>query len=433
MADRGSPLGAAVGKATRRLLPFLLLLYVLAFLDRVNIGYAKQAFLADTGLSEAAYAFGAGVFFVPYALLAIPSNILLHRLGARIWLPGIMVVWGVISALTLLATGPHNFAALRFLLGAAESGFFPGVILYLTLWFPAGTRHRILGLFYFGAPLAQILGGPLSGMLLDMNGAAGLHGWQWMFLVEGVLAVLAGVWAYRYLTDRPAEAAWLSAPERAALQGELDAEDRRKAAPAGPSARPRRGRVIELGIVYGLIQLSTFGVIFYLPSEVGRLLHRQTGFIVSLVSSVPWLCALAAAYLVPRLAKQTGRRGAVGAAALVVAGAGIAWSSTSHPALGLTALCLAAAGFIGVQPLFWTIPADELSGVRAAGGIALINSLGSVGSFLAPNLRIWAETTWSSPLAGVLALAAATWLGALLFFRLAAAPRPIPPRADGAR
>jgi MFS family permease len=417
MADSPPLLAAAIRKATRRLLPFLLLLYILAFLDRVNIGYAKQAFLASTGVSEAAYAFGAGIFFIPYALLAIPSNILLHRIGARIWLPALMVVWGLISALTLFAHGAHSFYFLRFLLGAAEAGFFPGVILYLTHWFPAGARHGILGLFYFGAPLAQILGGPLSGFLLDMNGAAGLQGWQWMFLVEGSLAVLAGIWAGCYLTNRPVDADWLSSAERGALQDALDAEDRQKTHPVGGRRGPGRrpGRVIHLGFIYALIQVSAYGVIFYLPSEVARLLDRKTGFVVGLVSSIPWLCALAAAYVVPRLALRTGRRSAVAGATMAVAGIGIVLSSTSAPTLGLLALCAAAAGFMGVQPLFWTIPADEFSGVAAAAGFALINSLGSIGSFLAPNLRVWAETTWSSPLAGVFSLAMVTWLGALLF------------------
>jgi MFS family permease len=417
MADNASSLGAAVRKATRRLLPFLLLLYILAFLDRVNIGYAKQAFLADTGLSEAAYAFGASIFFIPYALLAIPSNIFLHRMGARRWLPGLMVVWGIISALTLFASGAHSFSLLRFLLGAAEAGFFPGVIFYLTFWFPAGTRHQILGFFYFGAPLAQILGGPLSGLLLDMNGAAGLRGWQWMFLIEGGLAVVAGFWAYRYLTDRPADADWLSLPERTALQETLDAEDRQKAAPGDAGLR-KPARVAHLGLIYCLIQVSAYGVIFYLPSEVSRLLGRKTGFVVGMVSSIPWLCAVAAAYAVPRWAKATGRRNPVAALTLVIAGIGIAFTSTNSPALGLIALCFAAAGFMGVQPLFWTIPADELSGVGAAAGIALINSVGSVGSFLAPNLRVWSEAHWSSPLAGVLALAVVTWVGAGMLFWL---------------
>jgi hypothetical protein len=173
--------------------------------------------------------------------------------------------------------------------------------------------------------------------------------------------------------------------------------------------------VIHLGFIYALIQVSAYGVIFYLPSEVARLLDRKTGFVVGLVSSIPWLCALAAAYVVPRLALRTGRRSAVAGATMAVAGIGIVLSSTSAPTLGLLALCAAAAGFMGVQPLFWTIPADEFSGVAAAAGFALINSLGSIGSFLAPNLRVWAETTWSSPLAGVFSLAMVTWLGALLF------------------
>jgi len=254
-----------------------------------------------------------------------------------------------------------------------------------------------------------------------MNGASGLQGWQWMFLIEGLLAALAGICAHRFLTNKPADAVWLSDSERSALKNALEAEDRHKTRPeqAGRVAAIRPARMLQLGLIYGLIQISTFGVTFYLPSEVSRLLDRKTGFIVGLVSAVPWICALAAAYAVPRLAKASGRRSAVGGITLILAGVGIALSSTDSPVLGLAALCLAAAGFIGVQPLFWTIPADELSGVGAAGGIALINSLGSVGSFLAPILRVRTEILWSSSLAGVLALAITTWIGALLFFFVA--------------
>src|SRR5512137_2834070 len=210
-AARGPDLLAgAVRKAAGRLLPFLLLLYVLAFLDRANVGFVKETLLAETGLSEAAYAFGAGVFFAGYALLEVPSNLILHRVGARVWLCRIMVSWGIVSAAMMFAWTPAVFCVLRFLLGVAEAGFFPGVILYLTYWFPSRERGRMMGLFYFGAPLAFIFGGPLSGLLLECNGLLGLRGWQWMFLVEGLAASAAGVWTYWHLTNRPADAAWLS-------------------------------------------------------------------------------------------------------------------------------------------------------------------------------------------------------------------------------
>src|SRR3954453_934700 len=225
LATPGPVSAATVAKVTRRLLPFLLLMYVLSFLDRANVGFAKKAFQLDTGLSDAAYAFGAGIFFLSYALLEVPSNMIMHKVGARIWMCRIMVTWGLISAGMMLAHTETRFYVLRLLLGAAEAGFFPGVILYLTYWIPAYSRAKVMGLFYFGAPIAFIIGGPLSGLLLEMEGVADLKGWQWMFLVEGLLATAVGVWAYWYLDDRPTDSVWLSAKEKSTLAEAIDAEE----------------------------------------------------------------------------------------------------------------------------------------------------------------------------------------------------------------
>lgn len=413
-------LSGAIRKAARRLLPFLLLLYTLAFLDRVNLGYAKQALMRDAGLSEAVYAFGASIFFIGYALFEVPSNLIMHRVGARIWMCRIMVSWGLVSATMMFATTAPVFYVLRFLLGVAEAGFFPGVILYLTYWFPSKNRGPMMGLFYLGVPLAQILGGPLSGLLLDMDGLAGLHGWQWMFLTEGLMASVAGVWTFRYLTNRPADAHWLAENERHALQAEIDTEDRLKSGHGIGSALAalRQPRLLHFGLIYCLIQISVYGVIFYLPSQVARLLNRETGFIVGLVSAIPWICALIATYAIPRLIGRMGTRNGIAAGALFLAGAGIAVSSTGTPTLALAALCVATAGFIGAQPVFWTFPTNELTGARAAGGIALINSLGAVGGFIAPNLKASAEKVWHSAAAGQFTLATMAVIAAVLIFFL---------------
>lgn len=406
-----------IRKAGRRLLPFLLLLYIMAFLDRVNVGFAKQAYLRDTGLSEGAYAFGAGIFFIGYALFEVPSNLLMHRFGARVWMCRIMVTWGLISAAMVFATQAPVFYTLRFLLGVAEAGFFPGVILYLTYWFPAKERGPMMGLFYFGAPLAQILGGPLSGLLLEMHDAAGLKGWQWMFLVEGLLATGVGVWTFWYLPSRPVEAKWLSAIERETLQSALAAEDSAKARPEATEVLRvlRQPRILFFGLIYCLVQMSVYGVTFYLPSQVAHLLGRETGLLVGLVSAIPWLFALAAAYLAPRIAGSLGRRREVAIGCLGMAGFGIGLSAAGPPLGAMVGLCLATAGFIGVQPIFWTFPTDELSGPGAAAGIALINSIGALGGFLAPNMKALAEKAWTFPLAGAITLAATAWLGAALF------------------
>lgn len=418
--EADSPLASAERKAAWRLLPFLLLLYVLAFLDRVNIGYAKQAFLHDTGLSEAAYAFGASIFFIAYALFEIPSNLILHRVGARIWICRIMVSWGIISAATMAAHTAVRFYALRFLLGGAEAGFFPGMILYLTYWFPSRRRAAILGLFYFGAPLSQIFGGPLSGWLLDLHGRGGLAGWQWMFLIEGALAVPAGVWTYFYLTDRPRQARWLSEEERNALVAATEGEQHAIERIGGRHtlAALRQPRVVHFAIVYILMQTATYGVSFYLPSQIAGLFGRQTGLWVGVVSAIPWACALIAVSLLPRLAAATNRESVVAGLAMAVAAVGIVLSAGHGPIVGLVALSIATAGFIGAQPVFWILPSSELADAGAAGGIALINSVGAMGSFFAPNFRAWAERTWASPTAGVLALGLATAVGAVLVFSL---------------
>lgn len=415
----GNPLACGLRKAAWRLLPFLLLLYVLAFLDRANVGFAKQVLLVETGLSEGAYAFGAGVFFVGYALLEVPSNLMLHRLGARLWICRIMVTWGLVSAAMMFAWTPAIFAILRFLLGVAEAGFFPGIILYLTYWFPARVRSRMIGCFYFGAPLAFIFGGPVSGLLLELNGVLGLRGWQWLFLVEGLAATAAGVVTGVYLTNRPAEAHWLSPAERQAVHDAVAAEDAAKTAPghASPhsvSAALVNPRVLQYALIYGLIQMSVYGVTFYLPAQVERLIGRPAGFAVGAVTAIPWICALLAAWAVPAWATRTGRRRGAAATALMAAAAGIALSQSASPQIALAGLCVAAAGFIGVQPVFWSFPTGELTGAAAAGAIALINSFGALGGFLAPNLRVWSERVIGCPTAGVNVLAGTTLLGGLL-------------------
>ena len=415
--------------ARRRLVPFLLLMYILAFLDRANIGFAKQAFQVSTGVSNAAYAFGAGLFFLAYAALEVPSNLIMHRVGARRWMARIMITWGLTSAAMMFATGETSFYLLRILLGAAEAGFFPGVILFLTYWFPQQTRGQILGLFYFGAPLAFIFGGPLSGLLLDFDGQSGLHGWQWMFLVEGLLASAVGVWALLYLDDRPADAKWLPAAEKAALIRAIASENASKTThgPVSVWAVLGRPRIWLFVAIYFLIQMSVYGVVFYLPSQVAGLLGKSVGLQVGLVTAIPWVCALLAAFALPRFADRHGTHGLVAAATLLVSGIGIAVSAGSSPVVALVALCFAAAGFIAVQPLFWTFPTSYLGGVAAAGGIAMINALGALGGFFAPNVKAWADGSFGSTQAGLYVLAGTTILGAVLCLALAGRNRvPVP-------
>jgi MFS family permease len=415
-------------KVSWRLLPFLLLMYIMAFLDRANVGFAKQAFQADTGIGDAAFAFGAGVFFAGYALLEVPSNLIMHRIGARLWMCRIMVTWGLVSAAMVFAHTETTFYILRFLLGVAEAGFFPGVILYLTYWFPSAARGKAMGFFYFGAPLAFIFGSPLSGLLLELDGLLGTHGWQWLFAVEGLMATAVGVWAYFYLDNRPADAKWLAVEERLQLQAVLDAEDSQKQAHGSLLKILCQPAVLYLCLIYLLIQASVYGVVFYLPSQVAGLLGTKVGLMVGLVSAIPWLCALLAAWKVPGIADRTGQRRTVAALTLVVSGIGIAASVTfSSPLLGILALCFAASGFIAVQPVFWTFPGSFLAGSAAAGAIALINSFGALGGFIAPILKNWAEGTFHSPAAGLYLLAFTTLIAAALVMGIRA-PRLATPR-----
>ncbi|SKC83938.1 Sugar phosphate permease [Burkholderia sp. CF099] len=410
-------LDGIVSQVMRRLLPFLLLMYVLAFLDRANIGFAQKALQHDTGISNAAFAFGAGVFFVGYALFEVPSNLLLHRVGARLWMCRIMVTWGLVSAAMSLAHTATTFYALRFLLGVAEAGFFPGVIYYLTRWFPQSARARAVGVFYFGAPLAFMFGSPLSGFLLELHGALNLAGWQWLFLIEGGLASVVGVWAFFYLDDRPEDANWLTPQARKTLSAALD-DDARAASAHGPRnllAALVDKCVLLFSAIYLLIQMSVYGVIFYLPQQVAALMGESVGLRVGMVAAVPWICALALTWFVPRRADATGTHLRWAVALLVLAGCGIGVSGATHsPLLAMAALCCAASGFIAAQPLFWTFPTRYLTGAAAAGGIALINSLGSLGGFIAPTLRTSAEHAFQSTSAGLLLLGAASLLAALL-------------------
>jgi MFS family permease len=417
----------ACGKAMVRLLPWLLLMYVLAYLDRANLGFAKNAFQASTGISEASYAFGVGIFSVAYASIEIPSNIALHRFGARLWLSRIMVTWGLVSAGMALVTTANGFYAMRVLLGIAEAGFFPGAVYFLSRWFPDARRAGVMGIFYFGAPLSFMFGGPLSGLLLDADGMGGLHGWQWMFLVEGLLASVVGVLVYFKLADGPATASWLEPEERTALTAAIAQEDREKTAAHGVMSLVQgllNWRVVYLGLIYFLIQACVYGVVYYLPPQVGRLLGRNVGFIVGLVTAIPWTCALLASYYVPRFAEAIGKRRLVATLTMLACAAGVSLSSLLAPVplAALAALCVAVAGFIAVQPLFWTLPTAYLRGAAAAPGLALVNVMGALAGSVAPAYRLWADNTFGAG-AGLYALGLSTVLGAIMIALSAAVLR----------
>ncbi len=410
---QGELLERSLTRVMVRLAPWLMLMYVVSFLDRANVSFAKQALAATEGITESAYAMGAGLFFIGYSSCGFPSNLILHRIGAKIWIAFLMVTWGLVSMATMFVSGSTSFYVLRLLLGATEAGFFPGIILYLTYWFPRRVRGQMLGLFYLGVPLALIVGGPLSGFLLDSALPGKLQGWQIMFLVEGALAAVLGVFAFWFLGNRPADAKWLPEDEKHALLAELTKEEsaRRATGPAKLGAMLRDGRVFGFFAVYALIQMSTYGAVFYLPAEISSLLHQPEGFEVGAVSAIPWLCALAATYILPRLGDEFQNHRLLAILTLLIAGAASFAFPLCGPLWGLVMLSIAVSGFIAVQPLFWTFPTAYFADRAAAGGIALIG-VGNLGGFLAPNVKVWADQHFHSSSAGLYVLAGLTVLNA---------------------
>ena len=409
----------ATKKVFRRLIPFLLLMYVIAFLDRSNVSFAQKEFEIDFGISAASYAFGAGLFFVGYAIFEVPSNILLHKVGARWWLARIMVTWGIVAACFMFVQGPISFYVLRFLLGITEAGFFPGVILFLTYWVPARHLSRARGYFYMGIALAGILGNPLSGSLLELNGVAGLRGIQWMFLIEGLLAVAVGIWAFFYLTDKPKDAAWLPDDERDALVATIETEDTAKSEGHGPKkvlAALGNWRVWYFALIYFCIQIAVYGVTFFLPTQVTAITGQKLGFQASLVTAIPWVFGLLSVAFFPGLADRTRRHRLIGTSLLLVTAVGIVISGalSGTPVLAIGGLSLAAMGFVAMQPIFWTLPTEYMTGFAAAAGIGLINSLGNLGGFLAPNMRDYFRETMGGN-AGLYSLAVGAVVGAILF------------------
>lgn len=413
---QSAALAPVIRKVTARLIPILLLMYILAFLDRSNLGFAKDAFQADTGVSNAAYALGAGIFFLGYAVFEVPSNMLMQKVGAKIWLARIMISWGIVSALMMFAVNEPMFYVLRVLLGITEAGFFPGVIWYLTKWIPVEHRARVNGLFYFGAPLAFIFGGPLSGVLLDLDGLGGLAGWQIMFLVTGVITVIVGLIVIGYLDNGPRDAKWLTQEQKSVLIAALDREDSSKAdhSPRGALRALANPAVLYFAVAYLTIQMAVYGITFYLPSTIGEVVGEDVGLFVGLLTAAVWSLAIVAVIVATRIADRTGHRRIVAAATLGMSAVGILLSVVfQQPVLVLLALAVGAAGFIAVQPVFWTLPTSFLVGGAAASGIALINSVGSLGGFLAPIVKNAADVAFGEA-GGSYTLAAIAALGAAL-------------------
>ncbi len=401
-----------MSKAARHLLPFLFLLYIVAYLDRINVSFAALHMNRDLGLSAAAYGLGAGIFFLGYVLFEVPSNLILARVGPRFWIARIMVTWGLVSMAMAGVRGEYGFYLLRFLLGLAEAGFFPGIILYLTYWFPAGERARIVALFMTATAAAGLIGSPVSGALLGLHGWHGLAGWQWLFLLEGFPAVLLGIAVWFFLPDGPRQAAWLSAEEKAALAATLAAQT--APGPRSTQAALASPTVWRLGVTYLTLVIGMYGVGLWLP----QMIQGATGgtdLQVGGLTAVPYLAATAGMIWLGRRSDRHGERRLHTTLALLAASCGLLGAALStSPVFALFSLALTALGIWGALGPFWARATGFLAGSAAAAGIALINAIGNVGGFLGPSLMGWLKETTVHYTAGLVALAAIVGSGALL-------------------
>ena len=377
---------SVVRKVSRRITPFIILLYFMSFLNRVNVGFAGITMNHDIGLTQAMFGFGAGIFFVGYIAAGMPSNLALQRVGARRWIALLMVVWGLLSAATAFASGPTSFYTLRFVLGLAEAGFFPGIILYLSYWFPARHRAFVTAMFMAAAPLSNMIGSPISGALMDLNGVAHLHGWQWLFIAEGLPTVLLGIATLFFLTDKPEDARWLAPQERQWLSREMQRERDARAAQSKSSIwdAVKDSRVLLLSLVYAGTSTGLYAIGIWAPMIIHR--FGFSYFELGLVNAIPNLFAVVTMVLWARNSDRTNERRLHVAIACLAAGIGMLMSGHATSAIVLIiGLSIANFGINAAKPPLWSMPTQFLSGSAAATGIALINAMGSlIGGTIGP-------------------------------------------------
>jgi len=409
------PLDSLYRRVSWRLMPFLFLCYVAAYLDRVNVGFAKLQMLSDLRFSDTVYGIGAGIFFVGYFLFEVPSNLLMTRTGARIWIARIMISWGVISSAMMFVDSVASFYVLRFLLGAAEAGFFPGIILYLTYWYPAHRRARMVALFMSGVAVAGVVGGPLSGWIMKtFAGLHGLSGWQWLFLLEGVPSVLLGIWTLFYLDDGIRSAKWLSEGDKQKLEQAI-AEDGKQQQHMPLAQMFSNGKVWLLALVYFLFVMGLYGVSFWLPQLV-----KNSGiddvFTIGLLTAIPYFVAAVIMVLAARHSDRSGERRWHAAVAALAGAAGliVATFYSDNTLIAMAALSVATAGILSTFPIFWSLPTAMLGGAAAAAGIALINSVGNLAGFVSPYLVGAIKDATHSTASGIYLLAASLVVGAVL-------------------
>jgi len=417
---------SAIAKVKRHILPLFVIMFIVNYIDRVNIGFVRTHMEHDLGIGAAAYGFGAGLFFIGYALFEVPSNILLQRIGARIWLTRIMLTWGLVAAGMAFIQNETHFYILRFLLGVAEAGFFPGVIYYFTRWLPGAERGKAIAIFLSGSAVASLISGPLSGLLLQINGL-GMHGWQWMYFIEGMFSVGLCVFVWFWLDSKPHDAKWLDRDEQDALVKAIDDEQRAREAATpiklsiGQLLKDRQ--IILFCLIYFFIQLTIYAATFWLPSiikKMGELSDLQVG----LFNSIPWLLSIVGMYAFASLSTKWKFQQAWVATALLIAAAGMFMSTTGGPIFAFVAICFAALGFKSASSLFWPIPQAYLDARIAAGVIALINSVGNLGGFVAPTTFGLLEEHTGSIQGGLYGLAATSIVAAIIVFAARNTPKP---------
>jgi ACS family tartrate transporter-like MFS transporter len=417
---------AVYSKVRWKLLPFLFVLYVVAYLDRINVGFASLQMNRELGLSEAAFGFGAGIFFIGYFVFEIPSNLMLQRIGARVWISRIMLSWGIVAMAMMLARGAKSFYLMRFLLGVAEAGFFPGIIFYLTHWFPARERARAVSMFMTATQVAGVISGPLSGALLGMHGVWGLSGWQWLFLAEGLPAVILGVVVALCLPNSPEEASWLTPGERRSLGAALaiEREGRRIWNNHTLANALANGRVWLLALLYFTIVFGHYGIALWLP-QIIKGFGGMSDLRVGMLSSIPFIAAAIIMVIVAKDSDSRDERRWHLAIPAFVGGIALALSAAArHPLIALAAITIAEAGVSSTAGPFWTLPPTFLDGAAAAGGIALINSTGNLAGFVGPTIVGLIKQLTHSFAGGLLLMAGAILAAGLIALALPRIERP---------